>query len=127
MKWSDASVAADREFLAILGHLLRKEEAALPKRCPVCLADGAIHLYLNRPSRGSLGGAWTWCHLCGHFSHGSIRVPGWWRNAAFVDEKKLTALPEYLDSLRDDLDKHLIEVLGSASTNEATPLMPNSG
>jgi hypothetical protein len=67
--------------------------------CPIC-STFLRFFFAGVP--GSRGGYWQWCHSCRAFSHGSGRVPLWWR----VPESTIPSLdvePEWLDENWDSL------------------------
>ena len=78
-----------------------------PTLCPICKKKDAhlyMHIYDDKTRRGGL---WIWCSECYTFSHSSIYVPDYWENCTLVDNKKLSAIPIYLNEIREIIDTHI--------------------
>lgn len=88
----------------LLGEVLGGSSPRMPMNCAIC-RTAAVHIYFHDHRRGA-GGVWVWCSACGTYLHGSTVVPTWWRNLEGVDEKKLTASPEYLEGWAHTIDVH---------------------
>lgn len=98
--WNDGSDKIDEVF----DNLVRIPQ--FPTRCPVC-DKNEMHIYMQVHSyKNRRGGLWIWCSHCGIFSHSSLRVPEYWENCDCIEMEKLCAVPEYLDRIKDALDRH---------------------
>lgn len=78
-----------------------------PAKCPACEHDSAhlyAHIYDRKTQRSGL---WIWCSQCHAFSHASIYAPAHWENCAAVELEKLTAVPAYLEEIKDTIDAHI--------------------
>lgn len=82
-----------------------------PTVCPMCKKRGAhiyMHIYDDKTRRG---GIWSWCSECYSFSHGSIYVPTYWKNCSMVELERLSAVPIYLEEVKDKLDEHVNSII----------------
>lgn len=98
--WKDSNDKIDELFLKL------QELKEFPTICPICNKKGAhiyMHVYNNKTRRG---GSWSWCSECHSFSHSTIYVPEYWRNCSEIELEKLSAVPIYLEEIKDKLDKH---------------------
>lgn len=103
--WKDDNDKIDELFLKLRGI---KE---FPAICPVCNKKGAhiyMHVYNNKTRRG---GSWSWCSECNSFSHCSMHVPEFWRNCPKIKLEKLSAVPTYLEEIKDELDEHANSII----------------
>lgn len=81
-----------------------------PAKCPICEQDAAhlyIHIYDNKTKKGGL---WIWCSHCHSFSHGSIQAPVFWDNCSLVELEKLSAVPTYLEEIKESIDTHANQI-----------------
>lgn len=84
-----------------------KKIKKFPTECPVCGKNSA-HLYMDiHNSKTRRGGLWVWCSECYTFSHSSIYVPEYWENCPLVEDKKLCAVPNYLNEIKEIIDAHV--------------------
>lgn len=98
--WKDADI----KIQELLSELEKGERS--PMVCPVCEKREA-HVYMHiHNDKTRMGGLWIWCSDCRSFLHGSVCVPGYWKNCPVIQPEKLTALPEYLETLKDNIDAH---------------------
>ncbi len=88
-----------------LGFFL--ENHTFPAVCPCCGRSG-IHLYLRAHSE-KRGGLWIWCSSCGIFEHSSIIPPSYWENDTIVEEANLSAVPDYLETRKEEIDQYISE------------------
>lgn len=98
--WKDAGNSMEQLFSNFGSY------TDFPAVCPICREKNAhiyMHLYNAATRRGGL---WIWCSGCLSFFHASVHVPAYWSNCHTVKTDKLTALPIYLDNLKDTLDEH---------------------
>ncbi len=98
--WKDSNDKIDELFLKL------QELKEFPTICPICNKKNAhiyMHVYNNKTRRG---GSWSWCSECHSFSHSTMYVPEYWRNCSEIELEKLSAVPIYLEEIKDKLDKH---------------------
>ena len=88
-----------------LGFFL--ENHTFPSVCPFCGRSG-IHLYLRAYSE-KRGALWIWCSSCGIFEHTAIIPPSYWENDAIVEGEHLTAVPDYLETRKEEIDQYISE------------------
>lgn len=99
--WSD-----DRNLIM---DLLDEGEGNFPKVCPCCgEKDGHIFFYKNKEFE-QLGSAWAWCGRCKEYSHSRHVIPKWWKNMGNVELSYLHAKPDYLNEIKNDIDKWVNE------------------
>jgi hypothetical protein len=73
--------------------------------CPIC-GNRSLHRYYYpqrskvKPQLNITGALWEWCSACKRYQHYSCRVPEYWVEPFAVDEKKLTASPAHIESMR---------------------------
>ena len=78
-----------------------------PAECPVC-GRKAAHLYAHiYDAKTRKGGLWVWCSDCKSFSHGSIKVPDFWKNCPIIELEKLCAVPIYLEEMKESIDAYV--------------------
>lgn len=77
-----------------------------PVTCPKCQKN-SVHIYLHINDKTKRGGLWIWCSSCRVFFHGSVRLDVEWENCPKVEEEKLFAIPDCLDEIHDEIDKHM--------------------
>lgn len=103
--WKDDNDDIDRIYTQL------RLKPKFPAQCPVCKRISA-HLYMDlHDFKTRRGGLWVWCSECYTFSHSSIRVPNYWRNCPEVEVDKLCAIPEYLEEIKESIDKHINEIM----------------
>lgn len=86
-------------------------KSEFPVRCPACKGESA-HLYMHVHNvKTRRGGLWIWCSECHAFAHGSVYVPNDWGNCPEVEADKLCAIPEYLEEIKEVIDKHVNELM----------------
>ena len=74
---------------------------------PECCESPEIHIYGHKYRKNS-GSAWIWCSHCGAFSHlDGIPISDSWVNSEKIDFSKLTAIPIYLEKMKNIVDAHL--------------------
>ena len=80
-----------------------------------CCDAPEIHIHAHRPfADENKGSAWIWCSHCGRFSHlDRIIIHADWHNNKNVDIHLVCAVPEYLETVKAAVDKHLQEFLKS--------------
>ena len=103
--WKDSN-----DKIAELYFNLQKIEK-FPAECPICKEQGGhiyMHIYDEKTRRG---GIWIWCSECHSFFHGSIRVTKYWINYSHNVLEKLSAIPTYLDGIKDKIDQHTMSVV----------------
>ena len=82
-----------------------------PAPCPICGAQQG-HILIDRDrADADRGTVWLWCPSCQSYVHASIGVPAWWKNPDFVDKEKLDSFPVYPDSLRDEIDRWVNDLM----------------
>lgn len=97
------------EIMDIVEVLEDNTELQFPLKCPICNTNKA-HIYMHRwdEERGTI---WTWCSNCKSCTHGSrMKLPGWWKNADFIDDSELTSHPIFLEDKASLIDKHVKEL-----------------
>lgn len=83
-----------------------KKIEKFPTICPICKKEDAhiyMHIYDDKTRRGGL---WIWCSKCLSFFHSSLNIPRYWENYLFIELEKLSAIPIYLDEIKDKIDRH---------------------
>ncbi|MGI6217127.1 MAG: hypothetical protein ACOYIK_05895 [Coriobacteriales bacterium] len=87
----------------------------MPTACPRCGKTDA-HFLLHRPlDSGDHGTAWIWCSSCRAYSHFSFKIPYWWENPDWIEERKLDSFPDYPESVKRETDawvNHLLAKRG---------------
>lgn len=73
---------------------------------PECCSDPYVHVYAHKRS-ANRGSAWVWCSSCGAYSHFTFPISDEWENCTKIDFEKLTAVPEYLETMNTVVDEHL--------------------
>lgn len=63
-----------------------------------------MHIYDDKTR---WGGLWIWCSECYSFSHSSLYIPEYWENCALIELEKLSAIPIYLNKIKDKIDNHM--------------------
>lgn len=86
------------------------QQLRLPADCPACGARD-LHVFYRRHGDDGMGGTWAWCSNCRRFFHGRTAVPMWWREADFITDEALAAVPEVLERLASELDAHWNETV----------------
>lgn len=82
------------------------EVKQFPALCPKC-KKYSVHIYIHVHDKAKNAGLWVWCSNCHIFTHGSMRLKHEWENIPIVEPEKLCATPDYLDNIRDEIDKHV--------------------
>ena len=102
----------DNDDIMKLYKLLEEHEfnCPLPAVCPVC-GSRSGHIYMHRYDEEHHGGSWVWCSNCHNYSHGSGRVPEWWRNLSNISILKLEHSPDYLESQAELIDSYVNKLL----------------
>lgn len=123
MMWHD-----DNNDIMKLYKLLEEHEtnSPLPAFCPVCGTKSG-HIYMHRYDEEHHGGSWVWCSSCHSFSHGSCKVPEWWRNMSIFTITELHGEPDNLDiraQYIDDFVNKLIAVRDDKEFRESSTPIP---
>ncbi len=102
----------DNDDIMKLYQLLEEHDMynPLPAICPVCGSKSG-HIYMHRYDEDHHGGSWVWCSSCHSYSHGSGKVPEWWRNLSNISILQLQHSPEYLDSQAELIDCYVSKLL----------------
>ncbi len=82
-----------------------------PIVCPCC-GSTSCHVYMHKHKEYH-GGIWAWCSECKSSAHMSAWIPIWWKNAPFIDEKRLCGSTDYLDSKSGEIDEWVNKLLKS--------------
>ena len=86
---------------------LHQSHKRYPCQCPICGYEAA-HIYIRRyKDSDNRGAVWMWCSECKEYSHCTVCTPKWWANDDFVDLGKLLHTPDYLESIREQVDNHI--------------------
>lgn len=103
----------DNDDIMKLYKLLEEHEfnCPFPAVCPVCGSKSG-HIYMHRYDEKHHGGSWVWCSNCHNYSHGSCKVPEWWRNLSNISILKLKHSPDYLESQAELIDSLVNNLLG---------------
>lgn len=103
-KWYDGPLEMQKLYRAVC---IPEDNERAPFRCPVCQGRQA-HVYLHLCNdKTRRGGLWIWCSGCRRFMHGSVYVPEYWVNCPAVGFGRLTAVPVYLEDMKDSIDGHV--------------------
>lgn len=103
--WKDGNDKIEELYINL------KKIKKFPTECPICKKNNAhlyMHIYDEKTRRGGL---WIWCSECHSFFHGSIYVPRYWKNCVDIKLENLSAIPTYLDKIKDKIDRHINETI----------------
>ena len=82
----------------------------------LCCKNPDVHIYAHRHSDGK-GGVWVWCSRCGRYAHlDRITINSNWKNAENIDFSKITVVPRYLETVKDEADRCLNEYIRRTTT-----------
>ena len=103
MNWHDDSGVLDQVAIVALSN-----KELLPS---ACCNHPKIHIHAHSAGRWKekgRGSAWIWCSHCGTFSHlDGIQISSDWENNPDVDSDQVSAVPIYLETVKDAVDKHM--------------------
>ena len=102
MLWHDESDILDSAAINVLSS-----KAPLIASC-CALPEVHLHAHRGWGNRTDRCSAWIWCSHCGLYSHlDGIPIHPDWKNNPEVDFYKVCAVPKYLETVKDSVDKHL--------------------
>ena len=108
MNWSDRN----GDVLDEVAVTALSEKKLLPAKC---CHDPEVHIHAHSDDfwkKRGRGSAWIWCSKCGTFSHlDGVPLSPDWANNSNVDFSQVCAVPEYLETVKDAVDKHLEDFL----------------
>lgn len=88
-----------------------KKETEMSYRCPAC-GEKTAHIFFHRFEVDDIAGpAWSWCSSCKNYAHVRYMIPQWWTNLQEIDEESLCSTPEYLETIKDNIDNHMDKVI----------------
>ena len=105
--WKDYNDEIEELFLKL------KTSQTFTAICTLCRKWSAhiyMHVYDGETRRGGL---WIWCSMCHSFSHSSIFVPDYWENCSLVEIEKLSAIPIYLEEIKEKIDEHVQYIINT--------------
>lgn len=95
------------KIMELLKKYIAKDAAIFPMMCPVC-EEKHGHIYMHRWKEGvDRGASWAWCSSCRVCSHCTISIPKWWENNEKIKVEYLAAHPDYLEKMKEMIDKHV--------------------
>ena len=98
------------KIFELFGHCAEKERN-VSYSCPVC-SEKTAHIFFHRFEADDIAGpAWGWCSSCKNYAHVRYMIPKWWTNFQKIDEESLCSTPEYLETIKDSIDKHVDAVI----------------
>lgn len=98
------------DIIELLEHSDEKEKD-ISYSCPVCNKKTA-HIFFHRFEEDDIAGpAWGWCSSCKSYVHVRYMIPQWWTNFQEIDEELLCNTPDYLETIKESIDKHMDEVI----------------
>ena len=87
-----------------------KQLGAKERVLPKCCAHPEVHIYAWRHDKkgGRRNSAWVWCSNCGAYAHiDGILLHDDWEDSLEIDNSQLTAIPDYQESKKTVIDKHM--------------------
>lgn len=105
MNWSDESNILDEVAISAVSSkkLLQAK----------CCDHPEVHIHAHTSGlaeKRGRGSVWVWCSKCGKFSHlDGVPFPKDWKNNPEVDFSKVTAVPVYLETVKQQVDRHMME------------------
>ena len=103
-----------------------ENDSAFPATCPIC-GNKTGHIYMHRYDEENHGGLWIWCSSCHSYSHGSGKVPDWWKNLSLFTIPDLKSVPDNIDKQAvyiDDFVNKLIAIKEDKEYRESTKPIP---